>query len=138
MPVYRCGACGAVTRLRDGALEATCPRCRRPLDLSGRAQRVDAAALVSAIRCSPAPVLVGFCGAGSPPVIDSVPHARDGEIVVLAVDTDAEPAAAHAFGIGRSPTVVLFSGGSEVLRAPRVPAAAELTRWVEHARAAAS
>jgi thioredoxin 2 len=97
---------------------------------------VDAAALVSAILSSPAPVLVDFSAArhGST-ALERVARARAGEIVVLHVNPGEEPAAAEAYSIQTTPTLVLFSGGAEVARRTGIPEAAELRAWLEAARA---
>lgn len=117
---YRCAACGAVNRLPLPAPgEPACVRCRRPLDLSGRPQPVDAAALTSAILCSPAPVLVDFSGGGpASPELLSQAGALAGEVLVLHVDLPTEPAAAEAYHVVTSPTLVLFAEGAELARRP--------------------
>lgn len=117
---YRCAACGAVNRLPlPTPGEATCVRCRRELDLSGRPQPVDAAALTSAILCSPAPVLVDFSGGGpASPELLSQAGALAGEVLVLHVDLPTEPAAAEAYHVVASPTLVLFAEGAELARRP--------------------
>ena len=95
MAIYRCAACGGVNHATAdaGAPADACTRCRRPLDRSGQPQDVDAAALVSAIRSSPAPVLVDFSDAPSV-ALDGVARACAGELVVLRVHPSSEPAAA--------------------------------------------
>ena len=117
---YRCAACGAVNRLSAPAPgQPTCARCRRELDLSGRPQLVDAVSLASAILCSPAPVLVDFSGAGpAAPELLSQAGALAGEVLVLHVDLPTEPAAAEAYHVVTSPTLVLFAGGAELARRP--------------------
>jgi thioredoxin 2 len=135
MAIYRCAACGGVNHATAdaGAPAEACTRCRRPLDRSGQPQDVDAAALVSAIRSSPAPVLVDFSDAPSV-ALDEVARACAGELVVLRVHPPSEPAAAAAYRIGPAPTLVLFFGGTEVARrAGRDPG--DLTTWMESAAA---
>jgi thioredoxin-like negative regulator of GroEL len=109
-----------VVQATEGAgAPSACFRCRRPLDLSGSPQDVDAAALVSALRASPAPVLVDF-SSDAPPSEALLEQARAfaGSLLVLHVDPAAEPAAAQAFSVGAGPTLVLFEGGAEVARHP--------------------
>jgi hypothetical protein len=77
---------------------------------------VDGAALVSAIHCSPAPVLVEFCAGSVATDLESLGPALAGEAVVLRVDTRVEPAAAQAYRVGAGGAVVLFSRGSELER----------------------
>jgi thioredoxin 2 len=138
MSVYRCAGCGAVNRTRpDSAPPRACYRCRRLLDVSGRPQAVDAAALVTTIRSSPAPVLVDFAGREvAVPALDGLAAARAGEIVVLRVDPGEEPAAAQAYAIRVTPTLVLFQGGNEVARRSDTPGSIDMRTWVEQASAA--
>jgi thioredoxin 2 len=118
MATFRCAACGAVNRLvleHPGAV--ACERCRRPLDLTGRPQPVDAAALVAAILACPSPVLVDFSapGAASPALLEQA-RALAGSLLVLSVDPGAEPAATAAYAVRETPTLVLFADGAEVGR----------------------
>lgn len=132
MSVYRCSGCGAVNRTARAVRAAACYRCRRLLDTSGRPQAVDAAALVTTVLSSPAPVLVDFDGRGAAgPALDAVGMAHAGELVVLQVDPREEPAAAEAYGIRATPTLVLFSGGAEVAR--RQGRGVDVSRWVDAA-----
>jgi thioredoxin 2 len=133
MAVYRCSGCGAVNRTQaEMAPPQACYRCRRSLDTTGRPQAVDAAALVTTIRSSPAPVLVDFTGRDLPiPALDGLASARAGEIVVLRVDPCEEPAAAEAYAIRVTPTLVLFQGGSEVARRCDAPGPLDMRTWVE-------
>ncbi|BDG02001.1 thioredoxin family protein [Anaeromyxobacter oryzae] len=138
MAVFRCSGCGAVNRTQiDSAPPQACYRCRRPLDTSGRPQAVDAAALVTTIRSSPAPVLVDFAGRDVVmPIVDGLARARAGELVVLRVDPGEEPAAAQAYAIRVTPTLVLFQDGSEVARRCDVPGPIDMRTWVEQASVA--
>ncbi len=138
MAVYRCSGCGAVNRSHvDTAPPQACYRCRRPLDTSGQPQAVDAAALVTTICSSPAPVLVDFAGRGvATPTVDGLARARAGELVVLRVDPSEEPAAAQAYAIRVTPTLVLFHGGSEVARRSDLPGPLDMRTWVEQASTA--
>lgn len=137
MAIYRCAGCGAVNRTPHSASSgapSACYRCRRLLDTTGLPQRVDAAALVTTLRSSPAPVLVDFAGSDEPlPALDGLARARAGEILVLRVDPGAEPAAAQAFAVEGTRTVILFQDGSEVSRRPEPAAASDLRAWVEDA-----
>jgi thioredoxin 2 len=115
---FRCAHCGAVVQAPVGASGGLfCARCRRPLDLSGDPQEVDAVSLVSALGASPSPVLVDF-SSDDPPSQALLEQARAfaGSLLVLRVDPAVEPAAAEAFRVGGSRTLVLFEGGAEVAR----------------------
>ncbi len=136
MPVYRCAECGALNRSpHPGDAPGACFRCRHPMEAIGRAQDVDATALVAAIVASPAPVLVDFSPRGQrSAVVDGIARERAGEILVLHVDTTAQPAAAAAYHVSRLPTMVLFSGGVEVARRSGAPDPSELGAWMAVAR----
>ncbi len=132
MATYRCAACGAVNRIAAGAERPACPRCRCALDTSGAPQPIDAAALVSVILSSPAPVLVDFTAPGaSGSCLEGVASERAGEVLCLRVDTASEPAAAAVWSVDRTPTLVLFAEGSEVSRLAATLPPAEISRWVE-------
>jgi thioredoxin-like negative regulator of GroEL len=132
MAIYRCAECGALNRADPAQVRAQCASCRRPLDTSGHPQAVDAAALVSAIRSSPAPVLVDFSTRGDAlPGVEGMARAGAGRLVVLQVDPQREPAAVEAFSIAARHTLVLFRRGSEVVRRSDDGAAAEVQRWLE-------
>jgi thioredoxin 2 len=137
MAIYRCSGCGAVNRTHaEAAAPRACYRCRRLLDTTGRPQAVDAAALVTTIRSSPAPVLVDFAGRDLPvAALNGVAHARAGELVVLRVDPCKEPAAAEAYAIQVTPTLVLFQDGSEVARRCDAPGPSDMGAWLEQASA---
>ncbi|BDG08301.1 thioredoxin family protein [Anaeromyxobacter paludicola] len=131
MPVFRCTACGAVNRVGSPAGGSECARCKRALDVSGAPQEVDAASLVSALRSSPAPVLVDFSAGEAPAELRRIARDQAGDLLVLTVDPGAEPAAARAYDVERSPTFILFSRGAEVRRAEALPPEGELLRWCE-------
>lgn len=130
MPIFRCTACGAVNRVAPRAAAAECSRCKRALDVSGQPQGVDAAALVSTLLSSPAPVLVDFCSEVASAGLDQLARDRAGDLLVLTVDPTEEPAAALAYGVDRVPTFILFSQGSEVQRTAQLPAEGELGSWI--------
>lgn len=133
MAIYRCAVCGALNRA--GSSPTQCATCRQPLDTSGLPQAVDAAALVSAIRSSPAPVLVDFSTAGDgSPGLDGVARTEAGRLVVLRVDPRREPAAVAAFSIAERHTLVLFRQGNEVARRSDARAAEDVRRWLAAAQ----
>ncbi len=133
MAIYRCAACGALNRIKLGETSgAACSRCRSALDVSGAPQPIDAAALVSAILSSPAPLLVGFAAPGSASCasLDDLARTRAGQIVCLRVDAVAEPAAAVAYSVVELPQLLLFSEGAEVGRLPATLPARDIARWM--------
>ncbi len=131
MAFYRCTACGVVNRIVAGRDQPSCARCRCALDTSAMPQSVDAAALVSAILSSPAPVLVDFTAPGARcSCLDEVASAHAGELLCLRVDPASEPAATDAYRVNRTPTLVLFSDGCEVARLHATQPPGEISRWL--------
>src|SRR5256884_9951229 len=50
------------------------------------------------------------------PVLDDFARERQGEVVVVKLDTDRNPATTHRFGIRAIPTLIVFRQGREVGR----------------------
>jgi thioredoxin len=71
------------------------------------------------ITSSAVPVLVDFyadwCGPCRmmAPALDEFAQKRAGDVLVLKLDTDANPLTASRFGIRGIPTLIAFQGGSE-------------------------
>ena len=92
---------------------------------------LDDAALSELLRTSTVPVLVDFyadwCGPCRlmAPVLDQIARAHAGDVLVVKLDTDRNPATAERFGIRGIPTMILFRDGRELRRqVGAVPAAA--------------
>jgi thioredoxin 2 len=134
MPTFRCSACESFTRLADAA-SPRCSACGEELDVSGKPQEVNAAALARAIASSPVPLFVDFWAPWCPPCFMSAPMVKAlgsrmaGDIVVLTVNTQAAPAAGEAHAIYAIPTFAIFRRGEETARRMGLLPRDELERW---------
>jgi thioredoxin 2 len=134
----RCPCCATLNRV-DLARVADLPKCgdcRRPIRLD-RPLVVDAAAFDRVIRDASVPVLVDFyadwcapCRMMAP-LLDEVAHERTGEVLVLKLDTDANPTVSQRFRIRGIPTLIAFRGGKESAREVGVVEVARIRRMVE-------
>jgi thioredoxin 2 len=134
MPTFRCSVCEAFNRLADAA-PRRCAACESRLDVSGRPQEVDAAALGRAIARAPVPLFVDFwapwCGPClmAAPVVKALGSRMAGDIVVLSVNTQDAPEAADVHAIYSIPTFAIFQHHEEVARRMGVLPRGELERW---------
>jgi thioredoxin 2 len=121
--VVQCPFCGASNRVDLARLAAgpKCARCGKPLRLD-RPQKVTDRDFERTITGSSVPVLVDFyadwCGPckAMAPTLDELAQKRAGEVLVVKLDTEANPATASRFGIRGIPTVIAFQGGKERAR----------------------
>jgi thioredoxin 2 len=118
--VVPCAFCAAPNRVDLGRLSAgpKCAKCGKPIRLD-RPQKVTDREFERTISSSTVPVMVDFyadwCGPCKmmAPTLDELAQKRMGDVLVLKLDTEANPATAARFGIRGIPTVVVFQNGKE-------------------------
>ncbi len=116
----RCPFCAKLNRvdLARAADGPKCGDCGRPIRLD-RPMLVTDADFDRVIEGSSVPVLVDFyadwCGPCKmmAPTLDQFALDRTGQVLVLKLDTDRNPATPGRFGIRGIPTMIAFSGGQE-------------------------
>jgi|SRR5678815_3756393 len=121
--VARCVFCATLNRVNLARLadHPTCSECHRPLRLD-RPIKVTDSEFTKVIRGTTVPVLVDFyadwCGPCRmmAPTLDAFAAAQTGKVLVLKLDTDANPNTAQLYGIRGIPTVIAFRNGTEAMR----------------------
>lgn len=121
--VARCGTCSTLNRvdLSRLASKPKCSRCANALPLDKPLVATDAD-FQRFIDGAAVPVLVDFyadwCGPckGMAPVLENFAKMHAGNVLVLKVDTDANPGISQRFKIASIPTLVVFRNGVESTR----------------------
>jgi len=128
-----CPFCETLNRvdLTRIAQHPKCGNCGKPI-LLDRPIAVSEATFDQATSGTTVPVLVDFyadwCAPCKimAPLLDDVARRRMGQLLVLKLDTDRNPAIQQRFGVRGIPTLILFRGGKEVDRRGGAIPAAEL------------
>ena len=118
--VVACAFCATLNRidLTKLSLRPKCASCQRPILLDRPVKATDAS-FDKMLTGTTVPVLVDFyadwCGPCKvmAPTLDGFAHDRAGDVLVLKLDTDANPLASQRFGIRGIPTLIAFRGGKE-------------------------
>lgn len=139
--IIRCANCGKPNRVRPAPSGVPrCANCHRKLpwlvDADGQSFEAETRASV--------PVLIDFwapwCGPCRmvSPAIERIAQNRAGQLKVVKVNTDAEPALAQRFGVQGIPLIVLLRDGTEVDRRVGAVPEGQLSDWLEPHLAGAS
>ena len=121
--VVICVFCAKPNRVDLGRLAEgpKCGNCGRPMRLD-RPLPVTDAAFDQVINGSSVPVMVDFyadwCGPCKmmAPMLDDFARQHTGDVLVLKLDTEANPATPARFGIRGIPTLIVFENGREARR----------------------
>ncbi len=121
--VARCPFCGRLNRVNMARLgeHPTCAECHRPLRLD-RPIKVTDSDFDKVVSGTTVPVVVDFyadwCGPCRmmAPALDAFAARQSGMVLVLKLDTEANPATARKFGIRGIPTLIAFRNGAESRR----------------------
>lgn len=130
----RCAICGVLNRIDLARVSQgpRCAECGRPI-LLDRPVRTTDEDFQRTIESAEVPVLVDFyadwCGPCRimAPLLDDFARSHTGRVLVLKLDTDANPATAQRLGIRGIPTLIAFRNGRESGRHVGVADAARLT-----------
>ncbi len=135
--VVRCDTCSTLNRVDLARLgdKPKCSRCANalPLDRPLIAKDADFQTFIAGAKV---PVLVDFyadwCGPckAMAPVLDAFAKRRAGDVLVLKVDTDANPKVSQRFHIASIPTLLVFRNGVEAGRQVGVASRDELERLI--------
>lgn len=132
--IIRCARCGKRNRVRPAPTGVPqCANCHHKLPWLVDADRQTFEAETRAS----VPVLVDFwaswCGPCRmvSPVLERIAESHAGQVKVVKVNTDSEPALAQRFQVQGIPLIVLMRDGAEIDRRVGAIPAAQLSAWLE-------
>lgn len=135
--VVRCTTCSTLNRADLARLSdrPKCSRCGNALPLDRPLVATDAD-FQKFLEGAVVPVLVDFyadwCGPckAMAPMLDTYARQHAGNVLVLKLDTDANPVTARRYNIGSIPTLIVFHNGKEWKRQVGVASKAALDALV--------
>ncbi len=118
-----CPFCATLNRVELGRLadRLKCGKCGRPI-LLDRPVAVTDATVDAVLGGTDVPVVMDcyaeWCGPCKimAPILDEFAHDRQGEVLVIKLDTDRNQATARRFDIRAIPTLIVFRQGREAAR----------------------
>ena len=139
--IIRCPACGRRNRVRPAPRGV--PRCASCHEKLPWLVDADASSFDSETRAS-VPVLVDFwapwCGPCRvvSPALERLARARAGQLKVVKVNTDSEPALAQRYQVQGIPLIVLMRDGAEIDRRVGALPEPQLAAWLDRHLSGAS
>jgi thioredoxin 2 len=138
-----CPTCGTKNRVAARHVSSTvrCGSCKTNLPPIAEPLDVDRETFDEIVGHSRLPVLVDFwaawCGPCrmAAPVVHDVARDMAGRVIVLKVDTEAQPELGARFGVRAIPNFVVMKGGVVVKQHPGLAPREEMRRWLESAGA---
>ena len=133
-----CPFCGTLNRVHMERVtdHPKCGNCSKLLWLD-RPVAVSDANFDTVVGDTTVPILVDFyadwCGPCKimAPLLDEAAHRRAGQLLVLKLDTDKNPATQQRFGVRGIPTLIVFRGGKEVSRRVGAVPPTELAKFLK-------
>jgi thioredoxin 2 len=133
-----CTKCGAANRVpaRHLASRGKCGKCQAALPPLDTPLDVSAAEFDEINRESQVPILVDFWASWCPPCrmvapeVKKLAASQTGKLVVLKVDTEANPQVASRFAVQSIPNFIILRGGKLLAQRPGYAPEQELAAWV--------